>query len=285
MNIHDALDRFLLQLRANGRSPLTIAQRRRHIVALADWLGPDARIDGIGHEDIASFLASPVARQRPDGGMRKAATVNVHRTSLREFFGFLHQGGDIPENPTRLVRRAVCGPPPPRSLSNEERVRFLAGLEAHGCERDRVLFQVMLGCGLRVGSAVGLDVQDVDLGRGVLHLRAAKGDRGEEAVVPRAVCELLRGFIGTRTRGPLFAGRGVRRLSVRHVQRVFAQITTHAGIGTTKSHTLRHSYAMAVYKASGDVLLVQKALRHRSIESTMVYARADDRRLREVLDG
>jgi site-specific recombinase XerC len=215
--------------------------------------------------------------------MRKAATVNVHRTSLREFFGFLHRSGAIREDPTRLVRRAVCGPPPPRALGDEEKRRFLDALARHPNERDRVLFQVMLSCGLRVGSAVGLNVDDVDLDRGALHLRAAKGDREEEAVVPRATADLLRGFIGERTEGPLFVGRSDRRISIRHVQRVFAAIAGTAGIGTTKCHTLRHSFAMNLYQATGDVLLVQRALRHRSIESTMVYARADERRLREVL--
>jgi integrase/recombinase XerD len=283
MNIHTALDRFLLQLRANGRSPLTIAQRRRHIVALANWLGADGDIRDVDHETIAAFLASAQARQRPDGGMRKAATVNVHRTSLREFFGFLHQSGVIPENPTRLVRRAVCGPSPPRALGDEEKARFLDALTRHPNERNRILFQVMLTCGLRVGSAVGLDVEDVDLDRGLLRLRAAKGDRLEEAVVPRGTVDLLREFIGERTTGPLFVGRNDRRISIRHVQRVFAAIAGRAGIGTTKCHTLRHSFAMNLYQATGDVLLVQRALRHRSIESTMVYARADDRRLREVL--
>jgi site-specific recombinase XerD len=283
MNIHNALNRFLLQLRANGRSPTTIAQRRRHIVALADWLGADTNVDDVGHEDIAAFLASPAARQRPDGGMRKASTTNVHRTSLREFFGFLHKAGTIPQDPTRLVRRAVCGPPPPRSLSEEEKRRFLAALQEHGSERNRALFQTMLTCGLRVGSAVGLDVGDVDLDRGVLRLRAAKGDRMEEAVVPRTTAEVLRVFIGGRTTGPLFAARGGCRISVRHVQRVFAEIAGTAGIGTTKTHSLRHSFAQNLYQTTADVLLVQRALRHRSIESTLIYARADDRRLREVL--
>jgi integrase len=40
---------------------------------------------------------------------------------------------------------------------------------------------------------------------------------------------------------------------------------------------------MDLYERTGDVLLVQKALRHRSLESTMVYARADDRRLRVAM--
>jgi integrase/recombinase XerD len=286
MHIQDALEEFILQLHADGRSRTTIDQRRRHIVAFATWLdseGSNASVTTIDHRDVAAYLASPEARQRPDGRLRKAGTVNNNRTSLREFFGFLHRSGATREDPARLVRRAICGPPPPRSLDDNERARFLAVLEGHGNERDRVLFQLMLSCGLRVGSAVGLDLEDVDLERGSLRLRSAKGDRQEEAVVPRATCQIIRDFIGERSSGPLFIGRSARRISIRHVQRVFADLAEEAGIATTHTHSLRHSFAQNLYRTTGDVLLVQRALRHRSIESTMVYARADDRRLREVL--
>ena len=50
-------------------------------------------------------------------------------------------------------------------------------------------------------------------------------------------------------------------------------------------HVLRHSFGMAVYQRTGDLLVTQQAMRHRSISSTVVYARCDDRRLREVMEA
>ncbi len=143
----------------------------------------------------------------------------------------------------------------------------------------------MLAAGLRVGSAVALDVEDVDLDRGVLLLRGTKGDRVEEAVLPRAVRGPLRQYIGDRTEGPLFPGRGGQRLTTRHVQRLFTRYADQAGVTTTSTHALRHSFAMRVYQSTGDLRLTQRALRHRSITSTVVYTSVPDKRLLEVLEA
>ena len=64
MTIDDALQRFLLQLGADGRSPHTIGQYRRHVRVLAAWwrdVGHSGDVSAIAHEDIARFLSSPRA--------------------------------------------------------------------------------------------------------------------------------------------------------------------------------------------------------------------------------
>ena len=109
-------------------------------------------------------------------------------------------------------------------------------------------------------------------------------DRHEEAVLPRALRDVLRRFIGDRTTGPLFPGRAGRRISTRHVQRLFSRYAGKAGVSTTACHSLRHSFAMRVYQRTGDLRLTQRALRHRSITSTVVYTSVPDTRLRQVLD-
>ena len=73
-------------------------------------------------------------------------------------------------------------------------------------------------------------------------------------------------------------------MSVRHAQRRFRGWLRRAGVQRPASpHSLRHRFAMDLYRRTGDVLLVKEALRHRSIASTMVYARADRARLRAAL--
>lgn len=284
MKLQDALGRYLVQLEADGRSLHTRRQYSRHVTAFANWLRPRDDVTAVTSEDVAAFLASPAARRRPDGGLRKASTMNQHRGSLRGFFRYLHGAGILPENPARLVRRALYGPPVPRALSDLEQERLL-GVLAEAPERDRVLFTLMLRVGLRVGSAVGLDVEDVDLDRCVLRLRGAKGDRHEEAVIPRAVCEHLRRLVHGQDSGPLFHGPGGQRLSTRHVQRRFARYAVAAGLATTSTHSLRHSFAMRIYQRTGDLGLTQRALRHRSIVSTVVYTSVPGTRLREALEA
>jgi site-specific recombinase XerC len=289
MNTTEALERFLVQLQADGRSAHTIGQYRRHVGLLARWLARergDVGVDEVTHEDLARFLASPDARQRTDGKPKRAGSANALRTSLRVFFRYAHEAGYAPTNPARLIRRAVCGRPPPRGLSDAEAERLMDTLiVAQGPEarRDHLLYDMLLSTGVRLGAALNLDAADVDLDGGELVVRRAKGDRQERVILGRGIKDHLIGYIAGRLPGPLFTDRFGRRISTRQAQRRLAQWLAKAGCPTRSPHSLRHAFAQRLYRRTGDVLLVGRALGHAAITSTMVYAAADMERLREVL--
>ena len=160
MKIGTAIDKFLLQIRADGRSTHTVAQYRRHTQLFAIWLAQDGHsgeISKIDHEVVAQFFVSDVAQQNAHGGKKKATSVNCLRTSLKGFFSYLHRAGYITEDPGRLIRRAVCGAPPPRTLSNDEKQRLLDVLESSDSQeakRDHLLVHLMLATGIRLSSAI-----------------------------------------------------------------------------------------------------------------------------------
>ena len=82
VTIDDCLQRFLVQLEADGRSPHTIGQYRRHVLLFAAWwrdVGPGGAIEEVSHEDVAQFLASPHARTRRDSREKKATSMNALR--------------------------------------------------------------------------------------------------------------------------------------------------------------------------------------------------------------
>jgi len=292
MQIEEGLQKFLVQLEADGRSQHTMAQYRRHVRLFAAWahdVGLSGDVSEITHEDVAKFLASSTAKTRPDGCVKKATSANALRTSLKCFFRYLHEAGYLHQNPARLVRRAICGTPPPKALSEADAAKLLdtlASATSAAGRRDHALFHLMLATGIRIGSAVALDVQDADLERGELWLRSTKNNRPDRVLIGTAICQHLREFIGERTTGPLFRARDGRRVSLRHVQRRFEEWAEKTGIISKVSvHGLRHSFANHIYQRTGDLLLTQAALRHRSICSTLVYARADEKRLRHVLNS
>jgi site-specific recombinase XerD len=289
MHLDDALSRFLTQLEADGRSPHTIGQYRRHVRALGTWLPPGREIEAVGHEDLARFLAAPVAKTRPDGASKKATSVNALRSSLKGFWGYVHRAGYVAADPSRLIRRAITGPPPPKTLSEDDQRRLLDALskaEDDAGKRDHALFHLMLATGIRIGSALALDVEDVDLERGEIVLRKMKGDRQERIYLGREIREHLRRFIAGRATGPVFTAWGRRRLSARHVQRRFGEWLREAGIMRAASpHSCRHAFAMAVYARTRDILIVKEALRHRSLTSTMVYAKVCDEQVRRAVDA
>jgi integrase/recombinase XerC len=291
MNTTEALERFLVQLEADGRSAHTIGQYRRHIALFARWLARergDVGVDEITHEDLARFLAAPDARHRADGKAKKAGSGNALRTSLRVFFKYVHEAGYAPTNPARLIRRAVCGRPPPRGLSDAEAQRLMDALIlAQGPEarRDHLLFDLMLATGIRLSAALALDAADVDLDRAELVAHHSKGNREERVILGRDIRDHLVGYLAGRPPGPMFTDRHGRRISNRQAQRRLGRWLIKAGCQPRSPHALRHSFAQRLYAKTGDVLLVGRALGHLALASTMVYATADVERLREVLAG
>ena len=201
--------------------------------------------------------------------------------------GYLHAAGHIREDPTRLTRRALCAPRPPNGLGADEETRFLDVL-SHGegpeAERDHAMFHLMLATGLRLSSTIALDRDDVDLERAEIDVRSTKGNRPDRVFLGTAIREHLAKYITDRGPGPLFTSKDGQRVSRRQVQRRFAHWLQKAGITRAASpHSLRHAFALRLYGRTGDVLLVKEALHHRSIASTLVYARADEERLRRAL--
>jgi integrase/recombinase XerD len=187
----------------------------------------------------------------------------------------------------RLIRRAITSLPPPRSLSPEEERKLLGILGAASgfeAERDHALVLLMLRSGIRIGSALALEVGDVDLERAELAIHA-KGGRRERVFLGKAIARHLRRYLGDRSSRALFPTRDGRPMSRRHFERRFRSWILKAGIRRATPHSLRHSFAAGLYGKTGDVLLVKAALCHRSIASTMVYARSDEGRLRRALGG
>ena len=286
MDIQAALQAFLLQLEADGRSRHTIGQYKRHGTALAAWLEARgvAKVALLTPELLARFFADDAAKNSCRGGAKKAVSLNAMRTSIRCLCGHLHDAGFVAANPARLLRRARCAAPPPRALRDDERKRLLdvlAAAKGDEAARDRMLVSLLLHTGIRIGSALALDCEDVDLEHGELVLRRTKNDRPGIAVLPRDVGAMLRKFIAGRS-GPVFIA-GEHRISMRHAQRRLSSWFAEAEITGRSAHALRHSFATSLLAKTGDLRLVQAALNHASISSTTCYVAADKAKLRAIV--
>jgi site-specific recombinase XerD len=289
MTIDEALERFVTQLEADGRSEHTRKQYERHVGLLGRWLRDVRprcdRIEDLDHERVAQFLASTVATGRAGGGAKLATTANALRTSLKVFLGYCHKAGLTAYDSGRLIRRAITSPPPPRALSDEEERKLLmvlANAEGVEAQRDHAFVALMLRTGVRIGAALSLQVEDVDLARGEIKVHT-KGDRRERVFLGKEIRAHLKRYVGERTTGPLFPAGDRRAMTRRHAERRFRAWVKKAGIRRATPHSCRHRFAMNLYAKTGDVLLVKEALLHRSIASTLVYARVDGERLRKLL--
>ncbi|MBI5866944.1 MAG: tyrosine-type recombinase/integrase [candidate division Zixibacteria bacterium] len=293
MRLSQATSHFTRQLAANGCSVHTQRAYARDLAAFARWLGENVQLSAIKPDDLARFLTSDEVLNTPDGQPRKPITINRTKSALRSFFQFCLESGWIEQNPARLIRSAPAAAKESSTLTEAE-IRGLKAVLAENkgkyAARDRLIFEILLGTGIRLGSLVGLNVGDIDLQSGTLHIRA-KGGAQERVFLNPGLCAMLADYLRENApeakRGgnvPLIRSKSGRRLGGRQIQLNFARWLKQVGITRPFSvHSCRHTFATRLYQKTGDLYLVQRALGHRQITTTEIYARVSDERLRSAL--
>jgi len=183
---------------------------------------------------------------------------------------------------------------PPKTLTEDEQRRLLRVTGEHKDGfRDHVIFSLALGTGLREHEICALDVLDVtDDGKGVRQrfaLRVFKlsnpDKRQQEAILPDAIRYKIQKFLRWKRANdesleptdPLFLSRIGRRISVRSLLHNFTQWQKRAGFERHLTfHALRHTACSNLYRATKDLLMVQRMARHASVTSTTIYTHASD---------
>jgi integrase/recombinase XerC len=157
-------------------------------------------------------------------------------------------------------------------------------------DRDRLILEILLGTGIRLGSLVALNLGDIDLKQGAIHIRSKGGGRDKVFLNP-GLQRMLAGYLrnnapqaNTGPNLPLIRSRSGSRLTARPIQLWFAKLCREAGIeGKVSVHSTRHTFATNLYHRTGDLYLVQRALGHRQIGTTEIYARVSDSSLRQAV--
>ena len=167
----------------------------------------------------------------------------------------------------------------PTVLSQAEVYRILDQLRHPAY---RTCLTAIYACGLRLGEAVRLQLQDIDSDRMWLHLRQGKGNKDRYVPLPAPLLPMLRRFWSTH-RHPtwLFPGRpakGQSPLTVTNprsdsgVQRAFKLALAESGVVKRATvHTLRHSWATHLLEADINIRHIQQWLGHNSLQTTMRY--------------
>lgn len=289
MRIESALEKYVVQLEADGRSRHTTAQARRHVRLFAEWVSIEkgvVELDQTSHEIVAQFFVSDAVRLCADGSPRLPTSANAVRGSIKGFFRFVHEAGYSTTNAGRLIRRAQCRAPRPKALTEHDAVTLvdaLARASSKAEQRDCALFTTLLRTGIRIGAALQLDISDVDFEQRQLTLRAQKGGGTDVVFFGDEVERVLRDAIGSRHEGAVFISSRGARLGVRQARRRLDELARSAGLDSIAPHALRHTFATRLARRTGDLLLVARAMTHRSLSSTMRYARVDDQALRNAV--
>lgn len=157
--------------------------------------------------------------------------------------------------------------------------------------RNQLIIEVALGTGLRVSELANLRINDLHLGKGQNTLIVRNGKGGKDRVVAfnRKLKTLILEYLDYRISDSQFLFHSERgnQMTRFGIGRVFRKIAEMAGIGQHHSiHSLRHTYATNLYKASNyNLRLVQKQLGHSSITTTSVYSDVINQDLEDALEN
>ena len=276
---------YLQHLSDEGRSPHTVAAYRRDLTAFARYVKREGlhRLRDVTPETLTGFMASYDVRYAPIGRRRAPASINRFRVALKAFYAFLEARWLVDRNPTTILRCQKHRSLPPVVLDATE-IRTLIDGRFGGKtgRRDHALVAFMLLTGCRLAETAALNVTDIDLHARVATLRTTKGGDPDRVMLSPKLVHILARHIGKvgRDDGPLFTAHG-RRLSTRQIQRIVTARVAEAGIDKPiTAHGLRHSFATRLYNRTGDIRLVQQALRHSHVTTSEIYAQVEPARWR-----
>ena len=159
-------------------------------------------------------------------------------------------------------------------------------LERAVAQRDRAVFELLYGSGLRVGEVAGLTVDRIDLDRGRVMV-LGKGSKEREVPMSDHAVDALRTYLerGRAVMGPqggreLFYNKKKKGFSPRDIRSMVERYggTVLPGKRVTP-HTLRHSYATHLLEGGADIRAVQELLGHASVATTQRYTHVSRARL------
>ena len=223
-----------------------------------------------------------------------ARTLARKLASTRAFFRVLVEHGELGANPADLMAQPKLPQRLPRTLKAADVARLLDRIPATTPLelRDRAMFEIAYGCGLRAEELVNLELTGVEFDAEQLRV-LGKGSKtrfvpaGEPAL--RAVARYLeRGrpaLAGAGDEGALLVSKTGRRLSTSDVRRRLHVWARHAAAqGAVYPHALRHSYATHLLEGGADLRAIQELLGHSSISTTQIYTRVESARLRAAYE-
>lgn len=207
------------------------------------------------------------------------ASRQAHLSAVRAFLAHLITIGELDHDPSVSIVRPVVALRPPVTIPATQVVALLLSIDH---PRDRAAAALMLGCGLRSGDVVRVDVENVGLETQILRVKV-KGDRERMVPMPRATVESISDYLAhsPATSGPLVRTAGGDRMPAQQLRNRLTTALYAAGIkhgphDGRSSHVLRRTCATMLLESGASIRQVQTVLGHSSLASTQRYLAAPE---------
>ena len=290
---------YLTMLRGErGASAHTLRAYERELTDFTGYLtkqfGDGCDIRRLEHLHIRAYLAEIYAR-----GLSKPSAARA-LAAVRSWFRWLARMGYVAQNPAALVATPKLAKHLPRVPTIEQMNMALdskpADEDGGWPARDRVIFELLYGCGIRNAELVGLDLKHI---RWAAETLLVRGKGAKERLVPLgdAAAAAIRAYLPERNQRVAGAGKqtdallvsarvkGSGRLTTRSVGRIVKRIAVAHGMAPeTHPHTLRHAFGTHMLEEGADLRAIQELLGHERLSTTQRYTQLTVRQVAEVYD-
>jgi integrase/recombinase XerC len=284
-----AIDQFLRSLRERNVSPHTRKAYTGDLKIFSTYVG-SRKWREIDHITIRGFLSHLYEK-----GLGKTSVARS-LAAVRSLYRWLAQEGVVDQNPAALVSTPKLPKKLPRVPTMEEMNSVLDGQMpevASFPERDRLMLELLYGCGIRNSELVGINVDDIRVTNEAILIRG-KGKKERYVPFGDAVKTALAPYLPVRqsvlsecrknTPALLINQRG-GRLTTRSVGRIIKKIAVAKGLSPdVHPHTLRHAFGTHMLEEGADLRAIQEMLGHERLSTTQRYTQLSMKHLLSVYD-
>jgi integrase/recombinase XerD len=239
-------------------------------------------IESLRGVDIIRWLSS-----RRQAGISQC-TIDKNLSHLRTFISYSMDRGWRSDNPLEALKIVPKQPKEQAYLTEDEMMSLLSAPDRTTQEgfTDYMTLLVLYTTGLRVGELSNLNIEDVDVKKGWVHVREGKG-RDRQVAIPKAALNDFKQYLGLYRKeksGPFLLNLQGSRIKPWTVTRRIRHYSEIVKIQKPVSpHTIRHTFTAHLIHRGGRIEVIAKALGHKTLAETSTYAHSDFEDLRKAV--
>jgi integrase/recombinase XerC len=280
---------FIRHLRERNASVHTVKAYSRDLALFATYAGSRGWKQ-IDHIAVRGFLA-----QLYEKGLSKTSVARA-LAAVRSLYRWLAREGVVEQNPAKLVSTPRLPKKLPRVPTIEEMNSVIDGQMPEVAafpERDRLMLELLYGCGIRNSELTGINLDDIRLSAEAILIRG-KGKKERYVPFGDSVKAALATYLPERHRvfgatvkqsAALLVNLRGGRLTTRSVGRIIKKIAVAKGLSPdVHPHTLRHAFGTHMLEEGADLRAIQELLGHERLATTQRYTQLSMKHVLQVYD-
>ena len=290
-DLAEAVERYLAELARENASAHTLRNYATDLDQWVEYFSPPGAHPPAPQEMTALQLREWLG----DLYARGLSVVTIRRklAAVRSLFKFMLREGSVPANIAKLVGTPKAPQRVPVVPTAEQTNTLVNAVgedrfERPHPERDRLLFELLYGCGLRISELAGMNLDDFDRAERWILVRG-KGRKERQVPYGSKAAEALENYLAVRVAAPgeralLINHRGSRLSDrgARGIVKFYARMIS--GDASLHPHSLRHAYATHLLADGADLRAIQELLGHARLATTQKYTQVSLTDLMAVYD-